>query len=67
MITKHLFTVVLEKESTNEPALYYNHITKQWVGHFQLGCSCLNKNEADSVLKEADIIGAYILEGDVIL
>ena len=67
MITKRVFTIVLERESNNEPALYYNHIRKKWVEQFQLGCSCINKNEADKILKEADIIGAYILEGDVIL
>ena len=65
MITMRLFTIVLEKESTGEAALYYNYIKKQWVSHFQLGCGCVNKKEAEKALKEADIIGAYILEGDV--
>lgn len=65
MITMHLFTIILEKESNPEIALYYNHITKQWVSNFQLGCGCTSKKQADAVLKEADIIGAYIMEGDV--
>ena len=65
MIIIHLFTIVLEKGSNSDPALYYNHVTKQWVDSFQLGCGCTNEEQAESVLKEVDVAGAYILEGDV--
>lgn len=67
MIVMNLFTIVIEKESTRDPALYYNHVTKQWCEDFQLGCGFTSQKEAISVISKMDVDGAYILEGSTTL
>lgn len=63
MTTINVFTIIIEKESKSEPALYYNHITNKWITEFQLGCGCTTKEEAFSVLEKLDVQGAFICEG----
>lgn len=67
MINFNICTIIIEKQSNREPALYYNHINKKWVTEFQLGCGCSTKKEAKSILENLDVSGAYILEGSTSL
>lgn len=64
--TKFVFTasvIVIMKKSTNEPALYYNHIRDKWVSESQNGCAFTKQEDADKKIIELDIDGATVISG----
>lgn len=62
-IVLDLHTIVIDKESERNPALFYNVIRGKWVNEFQIGCGCTSRKEAEKFLENLDVSGAYILKG----
>lgn len=65
MITFSTWAIIIPKEDSTEPALYYHDVNGNWVNEFQGGCAFANEGEARERLQHLNVIGASVVEGKV--
>lgn len=57
------WAIIIPKESSDDPALYFNDVRGSWVNKFQGGCSFFDEESAVKRLNDIDIMGARVVEG----